>query len=75
MLGGPGFEAVLAAEDAIELVVQVNGRGRGKIMVSRDITEVAALEAALADPAVSKFATGAPKKVIFVPGRLLNLVV
>ncbi len=71
----PGFDPVLAAEDSIELVVQVNGRVRGKIMVPRDISEDAALAAALADPAVTKFAAGVPKKVIFVPGRLLNIVV
>jgi leucyl-tRNA synthetase len=71
----PSFDPVLAAEDSIELVVQVNGRVRGKIMVARDISENAALAAALADPAVTKFAPGTPKKVIFVPGRLLNIVV
>jgi leucyl-tRNA synthetase len=71
----PSFDPVLAAEDSIELVVQVNGRLRGKIMVAREISENAAVAAALADPAVKKFAPGVPKKVIFVPGRLLNIVV
>jgi len=71
----PSFDPVLAAEDSIELVVQVNGRLRGKIMVARDITEKDALVLALADPTVAKFAVGVPKKVIFVPGRLLNIVV
>ncbi|HEX7595044.1 MAG TPA: leucine--tRNA ligase [Gemmatimonadaceae bacterium] len=71
----PGFDPVLAAEDSIELVVQVNGRVRGKIMVARDISENAALTAALADPAVAKFAADPPKKIIFVPGRLINIVV
>jgi leucyl-tRNA synthetase len=71
----PSFDPLLAAEDSIELVVQVNGRVRGKIMVARDIKEQAALALALADPTVSKFAVGVPKKVIFVPGRLLNIVV
>jgi leucyl-tRNA synthetase len=71
----PSFDPALAAEDSIELVVQVNGRVRGKIAVARDISEKAALVAALADPTVARFAVGAPKKVIFVPGRLLNIVV
>ena len=71
----PAFDPVLAAEDSIELVVQVNGRVRGKIMVARDISEKDAIVLALEDPGVSKFAAGAPKKVIFVPGRLLNIVV
>ena len=71
----PSFDPVLAAEDSIELVVQVNGRLRGKITVARDISEKDALVLALEDPGVAKFAAGAPKKVIFVPGRLLNIVV
>ena len=33
------------------------------------------MAAAMAEPNVAKFVTGAPKKVIFVPGRLLNIVV
>ena len=70
----PQFDAVLAAEDQIELVVQVNGRVRSRITVERGITEEAAVIAALADPVVAKFVAGAPKKIIFVPGRLLNIV-
>ncbi len=71
----PSFDPVLAVEDSIELVVQVNGKVRGRISVARDITENAALAAALADPTVAKFAMGTPRKVVFVPGRLLNIVV
>jgi leucyl-tRNA synthetase len=71
----PSFDPALAKEETIELVVQVNGKVRGRIMVAPDITENAALEAALADPTVSKFASGSLRKVIFVPGRLLNIVV
>jgi leucyl-tRNA synthetase len=71
----PQFDPSLAVEDSIELVVQVNGRVRSRITVDRDITEEAAVVAALADPVVAKFVAGAPKKIIFVPGRLLNIVV
>ncbi|GAC1419300.1 MAG: leucine--tRNA ligase [Gemmatimonadaceae bacterium] len=70
----PDFDPALAVEDSIELVVQVNGKVRGRITVARDITEKAALAAALANSTVAKFAAGTPKKVIFVPGRLLNIV-
>jgi leucyl-tRNA synthetase len=70
----PSFDPALAAEDAIELVVQVNGKVRSKLLVPRDITEEAAVVAALADPTVSKFVSGTPKKIIFVRGRLLNIV-
>jgi leucyl-tRNA synthetase len=71
----PSFDPMLAKEDTIELVVQVNGKLRGKIHVATDITESAAVVAALADPSVRKFVVGAPRKVVFVPGRLLNIVV
>jgi len=70
----PSFDPALAAEDTIELVVQVNGKVRGRITVARDIAEQDALVSALADPTVAKFVAGSPKKVIFVPGRLLNIV-
>jgi leucyl-tRNA synthetase len=73
--GWPAFDPALATEETIELIVQVNGKLRGKIQVARDITQETALERAMADPAVAKFVTTTPKKVIFVPGRLLNLVV
>jgi leucyl-tRNA synthetase len=70
----PSFDPALAAEDSLELVIQVNGKVRSKIMVARDITEEAAVVAALADPTVARFVNGAPKKIIFVPERLLNIV-
>jgi len=70
----PAFDPNLAKEDTIELVVQVNGKVRGRVHVAPDITETAAVTAALADPTVAKFVGGTPKKVIFVPGRLLNIV-
>ena len=70
----PSFDPALAAENTIELVVQVNGKVRSKITVPHDIAEEAAVVAALADPTVAKFVTGAPKKIIFVRGRLLNIV-
>jgi leucyl-tRNA synthetase len=70
----PEYDPALVAEESIELVVQANGKTRGKVRVARDITQEGALAAALADPAIAKFVVGAPKKVIFVPGRLINIV-
>jgi leucyl-tRNA synthetase len=71
----PSFDPRLAVDDSIELVVQVNGKVRGKITVARDISEQEALVVALADPTVSRFTAGNPRKIVFVPGRLLNIVV
>ena len=73
--GWPAYDEALSRDDAFELVVQVNGKTRGKVSVARDVTQDAALAAARADAGIAKFLTGAPKKVIYVPGRLLNIVV
>jgi len=73
--GWPAYDEALAAEETIELVVQVNGKVRGRLRVPPDVTKDDTLAAALADPGIRKFVTGPPKKVIFVPGRLLNIVV
>jgi len=73
--GWPAYDETLARDDAFELVVQVNGKTRGKVSVARDVTQDRALAAAQADRGIAKFVTGTPKKVIYVPGRLLNIVV
>ena len=71
----PVVDETLIHEDSFELVVQVNGKTRGKLNLPRSVTQDAALAAVQGDPALAKFVTGEPKKIIFVPGRLLNLVV
>jgi len=73
--GWPVFDPALAAEDSLELAVQVNGKLRGRIQVTKEVTQADALAAALRDEHIAKFVVGEPKKVIFVPGRLLNIVV
>ena len=70
----PTFDASMLVSGRYELVVQVNGKTRGKITVAKSVTQEEALAAARADASVGKFITGEPKKVIFVPGRLLNVV-
>ena len=72
--GWPAFDPALLVDDEVELVVQVNGKVRGKLRVAATVTEGEALALALADPGVAKFVEAPPRKVIFVPRRLLNLV-
>ena len=61
--------------DTVEYPVQVNGKVRGRITVAADADRPALEAAALADEKVLAFLDGAtPKKVIVVPGRLVNLV-
>jgi leucyl-tRNA synthetase len=62
--------------DTVEYPVQVNGKVRGHVTVAADAGKDALEQAALADEKVLTFLAGAaPKKVIVVPGRLVNIVV
>jgi len=70
----PVFDPSLLTEDEIELVVQVSGKTRGRIRVARDVTQESAFAAAMQDAGVAKFVTSEPKKIVFVPGRLLSIV-
>ena len=71
----PGWDADLAADEIITLVVQVNGRLRDRLEVAPDIEEEAAKELALASERV-KAHTGGKEivNVVYVPGRLVNIV-
>jgi leucyl-tRNA synthetase len=71
----PAYDPSLAAEELITVAVQVNGKTRGTIQVAPDATQEIAYAAAMAEPTIAKFVAGQPKKVIFVPRRLLNVVV
>ncbi len=63
-------------QDEIELVLQVNGKTRGAIKVPAGADKAGIEAVAAASPEVAKFAEGrAPKKIIVVPGRLVNVVV
>jgi leucyl-tRNA synthetase len=69
-------DAAALETSTIELVVQVNGKLRARISVAADADDLAAREAALADPNVRKFiGAAAVRKVIVVPGKLVNVVV
>jgi leucyl-tRNA synthetase len=72
----PAHDAGKAIADTVEFVVQVNGKVRARMPMSRGIAQDDAQAAALADPNVRRFTGDAEiRKVIFVQDRLLNLVV
>jgi leucyl-tRNA synthetase len=73
--GWPEYDPALATEEMIEIAVQVNGKTRGKVRVLKEADQDAVMVAARADVQIAKFITGEPKKIIFVPGRLMNIVV
>jgi leucyl-tRNA synthetase len=72
----PEVDPQALVQDELELVVQVNGKVRGAITVPASADKATIEAAALASEAFSKFSEGkAAKKVIVVPGRLVNIVV
>jgi leucyl-tRNA synthetase len=72
----PEHDPALAVADTVELVVQVNGKVRARLPMPRGVDEARARDAALADETVARWIQGkAVRKTIFVPDRLVNLVV
>jgi leucyl-tRNA synthetase len=72
----PQYDAALAKEEELEIPVQINGKLRGKIVVSADASEEHILERALAEEKVQAAIAGKQiVKKIYVSGKLLNLVV
>jgi leucyl-tRNA synthetase len=72
----PAYDPALLVDDVAEVVVQVNGKTRSRVRVMRDALEGVVVGAAKADPQVAKFLDGKElAKVVYVPNRLLNLVV
>ncbi|QDX83003.1 leucine--tRNA ligase [Denitratisoma sp. DHT3] len=72
----PEPEASALVQDEIELMLQVNGKLRGSLKVPAGADKAAIEAAALAAEAARKFMEGQPaKKVVVVPGRLVNIVV
>ena len=72
----PQVDEKALAQDEIELVLQINGKLRGSIRVAAAADKARIEATALAAPEFAKFAEGRPaRKVIVVPGRLVNIVV
>jgi len=76
LAGWPDYDRDAAADDELLIVVQVNGKLRGRITVPVDASEESVKAGALADDKVMVHLEGkSPRKIIYVPGKLLNIVV
>jgi len=74
--GWPAVDEAALVQDEIELVLQVAGKTRGAVRVAAGADKAAIEAAALASPEFARFGEGKPaKKVVVVPGRLVNIVV
>ena len=73
---GRSIDAALAKEEEIEIPVQINGKLRSRVVVPADATEEFVVERALADEKVQAAIAGKQVvKKIYVPGKLVNVVV
>ena len=71
----PTADTALLVDDEIEIPIQIKGKLRSKIMVPADIDEATLEAAALADPRIVEVLDGAEvRKVIVIPGKLVNIV-
>ncbi|WMW79425.1 leucine--tRNA ligase [Undibacterium cyanobacteriorum] len=70
----PQVDDAALVQDEIELMVQVNGKLRGSIKVAKDADKATIEAAAVANESAARFIEGTPKKIIIVPGKLVNIV-
>jgi leucyl-tRNA synthetase len=71
----PTWDEALTVEDTITIAIQVNGKLRGEISISKDMAEDEIKALALAHDNVEKFVGDqVPKKLIYVPSRLVSIV-
>ena len=74
--GWPNWDSNLITSDTVTIIVQVNGKLRAKLDVAADATGEAVQALAVVEPNVVKFLENKqPTKVIYVPGRLMNIVI
>ena len=71
----PTYDEKALVQDEIDLPVQILGKMRGTIKVNVKASQDDVVKAALENAEIAKFVTGDIKKVIYVPGRILNLIV
>lgn len=71
----PTYDPAYLVEESVLYVVQVNGKVRGRYSLPKDATQEAVLAHVKNDPAAQKYLQGEIVKVVFVPGKLLNIVV
>jgi len=71
----PSFDPALLEEEEVSFVVQINGKRRGEVRAPKDADEDALLALVRADARLARWLAGEIRKVIVVPGRLVNIVV
>jgi leucyl-tRNA synthetase len=70
----PTANSAYLVDDEVTIAVQFGGKTRGAVTVPTGATQEDVLAAAQADAVIAKYFVGEPKKIIFVPGRILNII-
>ncbi|GGF16782.1 leucine--tRNA ligase [Williamsia phyllosphaerae] len=70
----PVADAALLVEDTVEIPIQVKGKVRSRITIAVDADEASVTATALADEKIAPLLDGEPRKVIYVPGKMINIV-
>lgn len=72
----PKADPAMLVEDSVTLPIQINGKRRAEITVAKDLPPAEVERIVLADEAVIRFLAGQPvRKLIVVPGRIVNVVI
>lgn len=71
----PDYDEALIHKKNTNFIIQINGKMRGRVTLPVDASEQEVIAAARALEAVSRHLAGEPKKIIFVPGKLVNFVI
>ena len=76
MISKPEAKEEFLQEDVINIAIQVNGKLRSEIQVSQDAQEDLIKELATEDQNIKKYVSDSPiKKVIYIPRKLINIVI
>jgi leucyl-tRNA synthetase len=76
MQAWPEFDAARAADEVVTVVVQVNGKLKDRLIMAADVSDEVMRATAVARPTIQNHINGQPiRKVIVVPGKLVNIVV
>ena len=71
----PQFSEEKLELDEIEIPVQINGKLRGKVIAQKNVTQEELVKLATENSEIAKYITNSPKKIIYVPNKIFNIVV
>ncbi|MDD3263197.1 MAG: leucine--tRNA ligase [Candidatus Absconditabacteria bacterium] len=71
----PSYDESYLVSDTVKIGVQFNGKIRGDIEINKETTQEDVMQIVKSDPKLSTHLAGEPKKIIYIPGKILNIVI